>query len=226
MDSQNPECNLHVESQRNASLENELFKVPFINRLYKMGNLHLKEFLVKPAQFLKTAFGKTAQFLKTAFGKIFLEKNKYVKEQRKEIKDQMISHEYFENSLDPFEEKYHCKFSEKKHSLKGLYNESIYTKIDIEDYKAYLENMWEEIKQRISEEAFPNLKHQLNLLVEFSKSKPNDEQFTTAWFNSGEFISTAKSFIDEQAYKELTDKVIEKWRSSHTKEVVGVFTNS
>ena len=52
MDSQNPECNLHVESQRNASLENELFKVPFINRLYKMGNLHLKEFLVKPAQFL------------------------------------------------------------------------------------------------------------------------------------------------------------------------------
>ena len=28
MDSQNPECNLHVESQRNASLENELFKVP------------------------------------------------------------------------------------------------------------------------------------------------------------------------------------------------------
>ena len=73
MDSQNPECNLHVESQRNASLENELFKVPFINRLYKMGNLHLKEFLVKPAQFLKTAFGKTAQFLKTAFGKIFLE---------------------------------------------------------------------------------------------------------------------------------------------------------
>ena len=135
MDSQNPECNLHVESQRNASLENELFKVPFINRLYKMGNLHLKEFLVKPAhfvktafvkpahfvktafgktaQFLKTAFGKTAQFLKTAFAKIFLEKNKDVKEQRKEIKDQMISHEYFENSLDPFEEKYHCKFSEK-----------------------------------------------------------------------------------------------------------------
>ena len=52
----------------------------------------------------------------------------------------MISHEYFENSLDPFEEKYHCKFSEKKHSLKGLYNESIYTKIDIEDYKVYLEN--------------------------------------------------------------------------------------
>ena len=91
MDSQNPECNLHVESQRNASLENELFKVPFINRLYKMGNLHLKEFLVKPAQFLKTAFGK-----------IFLEKNKDVKEQRKEIKDQIISHEYFENSLDLF----------------------------------------------------------------------------------------------------------------------------
>ena len=50
MDSQNPECNLHVESQRNASLENELFKVPFINRLYKMGNLHLKDLLVKPAQ--------------------------------------------------------------------------------------------------------------------------------------------------------------------------------
>ena len=221
MDSQNPECNLHVESQRNASLENELFKVPFINRLYKMSNLHLKEWLVKPAhfvktafvkpaQFLKTAFGKTTKFLKTAFGEIFLEKNKDVKEQRKEIKDQMISHEYFENSLDPFEEKYHCKFSEKKHSLKGLYNESIYTKIDIEDYKVYLENMWEEIKQRISEEVFPNLKYQLNLLVEFSKSTPNDEQFTTAWFNSGEFISTAKSFIDEQAYKQLTDKVIEK----------------
>ena len=50
-----------------------------------MGNLHLKELLVKPAQFLKTAFGKTTQFLKTAFGKIFLEKNKNVKEQRKEI---------------------------------------------------------------------------------------------------------------------------------------------
>ena len=64
MDSQNPECNLHVESQRNASLENELFKVPFINRLYKMGNLHLKEFLVKPAHFVKPA-----RFLKTAFGK-------------------------------------------------------------------------------------------------------------------------------------------------------------
>ena len=105
MDSQNPECNLHVESQRNTSLENELFKVPFINRLYKIGNLHLKEFLVKPAHFVKpvfvkpahfvkTAFGKTAQFLKTAFGKIFWEKNKDVKEQRKEIKDQMISHEY------------------------------------------------------------------------------------------------------------------------------------
>ena len=87
-----------------------------------------------------------------------------LKKQRKEIKDQMISHEYFENSLDPFEEKYHCKFSEKKHSLKGLYNESIYTKIDIEDYKVYLENMWEEIKQRISEEVFPNLKYQLNFL--------------------------------------------------------------
>ena len=170
MDSQNPECNLHVESQRNASLENELFKVPFINRLLKMGNLHLKEWLVKPAHFVKTAFVKPARFLKTAFGKdnsnfedsfgkIFLEKNKNVKEQRKEIKDQMISHEYFENSLDPFEEKYHCKFSEKKHSLKGLYNESIYTKIDIEDYKVYLENMWEEIKQRISEEVFPNLKY-------------------------------------------------------------------
>ena len=139
-----------------------------------------------------------------------MEKNKDVKEQRKEIKDQMISHEYFENGLDPFEEKYHCKFSEKKYSLKGSYNESIYTKIDIEDYKVYLENMWEEIKQRISEEVFPNLKYQLNLLVQFSKSTPNDEQFTTAWFNSGEFISTAKSFIDEQAYKELTDKVIEK----------------
>ena len=41
----------------------------------------------------------------------------------------------------------------KKHSLKGLYNESIYTKIDIEDYKVYLENMWEEIKQRISEKS-------------------------------------------------------------------------
>ena len=111
MDSQNPECNLHVESQRNASLENELFKVPFINRLLKMSNLHLKEWLVKPAHFVKTAFvkparflkiafGKTAHFVKTAFGKIFLEKNKNVNEQRKEIKDQMISHEYFENSLD------------------------------------------------------------------------------------------------------------------------------
>ena len=85
MDSQNPECNLHVESLRNASLENESFKVPFINRLYKMSNLHLKELFVKPAHFVKTAFvkpahfvktafGKTAQFLKTAFGKIFLEK--------------------------------------------------------------------------------------------------------------------------------------------------------
>ena len=83
MDSQNPECNLHVESQRNASLENELFKVPFINRLYKMGNLHLKEFLVKPAHFVKTAFGKTAQFLKTAFGKIFWEKNKDVKDKER-----------------------------------------------------------------------------------------------------------------------------------------------
>ena len=70
--------------------------------------------------------------------------------------------------------------------------------------------MWEEIYQRISEEVFPNLKYQLNLLVEFSKSTPNDEQFATGWFNSGEFISTAKLFIDEQAYKELTDKVIEK----------------
>ena len=48
--------------------------------------------------------------------------------------------------------------------------------------------MWEEIKQRISEEVFPNLKYQLNLLVQFSKSTPNDEQFTTDWFNSGEFI--------------------------------------
>ena len=76
--------------------------------------------------------------------------------------------------------------------------------------------MWEEIKERISEEVFPNLKYQLNLLVEFSKSTPNDEQFTTAWFNSGEFISTAKSFIDEQAYKELTDKVIEKVEKVHT----------
>ena len=41
--------------------------------------------------------------------------------------------------------------------------------------------MWEEINQRISEEVFPNLKYQLNLLVEFSKSTPNDEQFTTAF---------------------------------------------
>ena len=59
-----------------------------------MGNLHLKEWLVKPAHFVKTAFvkparflkiafGKTAHFVKTAFGKIFLEKNKNVKEQRK-----------------------------------------------------------------------------------------------------------------------------------------------
>ena len=89
MNCQNPECNLHVESQRNASLENELFKVPFINRLLKMGNLHLKEFLVKPAhfvkaaQFLKTAFGKTAQFLKTAFGKIFLAKIKMLRNKEK-----------------------------------------------------------------------------------------------------------------------------------------------
>ena len=129
MDGQNPECNLHVENQRNASLENELFNVPFINCLYKMGNLHLKEFFVKPAHFVKTAFGKTAHFVKTAFGKtahfvktafgkIFLEISKYLKEQRKEKKDQMISHEYFENSLDPFEEKYHCKFSEKKTFVK------------------------------------------------------------------------------------------------------------
>ena len=94
MDSQNPECNLHVESQRNSSLENELFKVPFINRLYKMGNLNLKEFLVKPAHFVKaafvkpahfvkTGFGKTAQFLKTAFGKIFLEKIKMLRNKEK-----------------------------------------------------------------------------------------------------------------------------------------------
>ena len=156
------------------------------------------------------SFWEDSSFCENSFWENIWGNNKDVKEQRKEIKDQMISHEYFENSLDPFEEKYHCKFSEKKHSLKGLYNESIYTKIDIEDYKVYLENMWEEIKQRISEEVFPNLKYQLNLLVEFSKSTPNDEQFTTAWFNSGEFISTAKSFIDEQAYKQLTDKVIEK----------------
>ena len=164
MDSQDPECNLHVESQRNASLENELFEVPLNNCLTKMGcqnpecNLHVK----------------------------------------------------VENSLDSFKEKYHCKFSEKKHSLKGLYNEFIYNKIDNEDYKVYLENMWEEIYQRTSEEVFPNWKYQLNLLVEFSKSTPNDEQFITCWFNSGEFISTAKSFIDEQAYKKLTDTVIEK----------------
>ena len=94
MDSQNPECNLHVESQRNASLENELFKVPFINRLLKMGNIHRKEFLVKPAhfvkaalvkpaQFLKTAFGKTAQFLKTAFGKYFWKKIKMLRNKEK-----------------------------------------------------------------------------------------------------------------------------------------------
>ena len=44
-----------------------------------MGNLHLKEFLVKPAQFLKTAFGKTAQFLKTAFGKYFWKKIKMLR---------------------------------------------------------------------------------------------------------------------------------------------------
>ena len=59
-----------------------------------MGNLHLKEFLVKPAhfvkaafvktaQFLKTAFGKTAQFLKTAFGKVFLEKIKMLRNKGK-----------------------------------------------------------------------------------------------------------------------------------------------
>ena len=69
MDSQNPDCNQHVESQRNSSLENELFKVPFINRLLKMGNLHLKDFLVKPAHFVKTAFVKPAHFVKTAFGR-------------------------------------------------------------------------------------------------------------------------------------------------------------
>ena len=108
----------------------------------------VKTAFVKPARFLKTAFGKTTQILKTAFGKIFLEKNKNVKEQRKEIKDQMISHEYFENSLDPFEEKYHCKFSEKKHSLKVLYMNLSTLRFDIEDYKVYLENMWEEIKQK------------------------------------------------------------------------------
>ena len=94
MDSQNPECNLHVESQRNASLENELFKVPFINRLLKMGNLHLKEWLVKPAhfvktafvkpaRFLKTAFGKTAHFVKTAFGKYFWKKIKMLRNKEK-----------------------------------------------------------------------------------------------------------------------------------------------
>ena len=70
--------------------------------------------------------------------------------------------------------------------------------------------MWEEIYQSISKEVFPNLKYQLNFLVEFSKSTPNDEQFITCWFNSGEFISTAKSFIDEQAYKKLLDTVIDK----------------
>ena len=59
-----------------------------------MGNLHLKEFLVKPAHFVntayvkpahfvKTAFGKTAQFLKTAFGKIFLEKIKMLRNKEK-----------------------------------------------------------------------------------------------------------------------------------------------
>ena len=94
MESQNPECNLHVESQRNASLENELFKVPFINRLLKMSNLHLKEWLVKPAHFVKTAFvkparflkiafGKTAHFVKTAFGKIFLKKIKMLRNKEK-----------------------------------------------------------------------------------------------------------------------------------------------
>ena len=67
MDSQNPECNLHVESQRNASLENELFKVPFINRLYKMGNLHLKEFLVKPAQFFEDSFWEDSSIFEDSF---------------------------------------------------------------------------------------------------------------------------------------------------------------
>ena len=67
MDSQNPECNLHVESQRNASLENELFKVPFINRLLKMGNLHLKEWLVKPAHFVKTAFCEACSIFEDSF---------------------------------------------------------------------------------------------------------------------------------------------------------------
>ena len=49
-----------------------------------MGNLHLKEFLVKPAQFLKTAFGKTAQFLKTAFREnIFGKKIKMLRNKEK-----------------------------------------------------------------------------------------------------------------------------------------------
>ena len=67
MDSQNPECNLHVESQRNASLENELFKVPFINRLHKMGNLHLKEFLVKPTHFVEDSFCEASSFCEDSF---------------------------------------------------------------------------------------------------------------------------------------------------------------
>ena len=67
MDSQNPECNLHVESQINASLENELFKVPFINRLLKMGNLHLKEWLVKPATFCEDRFSEACSIFEDSF---------------------------------------------------------------------------------------------------------------------------------------------------------------
>ena len=32
-----------------------------------MGNLHLKELLVKPARFLKTAFGKTTSIYEDSF---------------------------------------------------------------------------------------------------------------------------------------------------------------
>ena len=63
MDNQNPECNLHVESQRNASLENELFRVPFINCLYKMGNLHLKGVFCEASSFCEDSFWEDRQLI-------------------------------------------------------------------------------------------------------------------------------------------------------------------
>ena len=70
--------------------------------------------------------------------------------------------------------------------------------------------MWEEIKQRISEEVFSNLKYQLNLLVEFSKSTQMMSNLQPLGSTLESLFQLPKSFIDEQAYKELTDKVIEK----------------